>query len=59
MPCTYRCFALFFLCHVVGLILCVRVNFLGLERMLVLFWKSHAKGGVDFNMPQQRCCHLL
>ena len=44
--------ALVFLCHVVGLTLCVRVTPLGLERMLALFGQSYAKGGVDLGFPQ-------
>ena len=44
--------ALVFLCHVVGLTLCVRVTPLGLERMLALFGQSYAKGGVDLDFPQ-------
>ena len=43
---------LVFLCHVVGLTLCVRVTPLGLERMLALFRQSYAKGGVDLDFPQ-------
>ena len=41
--------ALVFLCHVVGLTLCVGVTPLGLERMLAL---SYTKGGVDLGFPQ-------
>ena len=61
MPCIYKMFcsrllcewmALVFLCHVVGLTLCVRVTPLGLERMLALFGQSYAKGGVDLDFPQ-------
>ena len=44
--------ALVFLCHVVGLTLCVRVTPLGLERMLALFGQSYAKGGLDLGFPQ-------
>ena len=44
--------ALVFLCHVVGLTLCVRVTPLGLERMLASFGQSYAKGGVDLGFPQ-------
>ena len=44
--------ALVFLCHVVGLTLCVRVTPLGLERILALFGQSYAKGGVDLDFPQ-------
>ena len=38
----YEWIALVLLCHVVGLILCVRVTPLGLERMLALFRQSHS-----------------
>ena len=52
--------ALVFLCHVVGLIRCVIVTPVGLERMLALIWRSHAKGGMDFSFPQSSaavtCC---
>ena len=44
--------ALVFLCHLVGLTLCVRVTHLGLKRMLALFGQSYAKGGVDLGFPQ-------
>ena len=44
--------ALVFLCHVVGLTLCVGVTPLGFERMLALFGQSSAKGGVDLGFPQ-------
>ena len=44
--------ALVFLCHVVGLTLCVRVTPLNLERMLALFGQSYAKGGLDLGFPQ-------
>ena len=43
----YEWIALVFLCHVVGLTLCVIVTLLGLERMLALFGQSYANGGVD------------
>ena len=52
MPGIYKMFcsrllcewiALVFLCHVVGLTLCVGVTPLGLERMLALFGQSYAK----------------
>ena len=56
----YEWIAIVFLCHVVGLILCVGVTTLGLERMLALFWQSYAKGGVDLDFPQSiaaaTCC---
>ena len=52
--------ALVFLCHVVGLTLCVGVTHLGLERMLALFGQSYAKGGLDLGFPQSSaavtCC---
>ena len=32
--------------------LCIRVTPLGLKGMLALFWQSHAKGGVDLDLPQ-------
>ena len=35
-----------------GIILCVIVTPLGLERMLALFGQSYAKGGVDLYFPQ-------
>ena len=56
----YEWIALVVLCHVGGLTLCARVTPLGLERMLALFWQSHAKGGVDLDFPQSiaavTCC---
>ena len=48
----YEWIALVFLCHVVGLTLCVGVTPLGLERMLALFGQSYAKGGVELGFPQ-------
>ena len=56
----YEWIAHIFSCHVVGLILRVRVTPLGLDRRLALFGQSHAKGGVELDFPQSiaavTCC---